>query len=316
MNPRQQRGRRCQLTKIQISVRLVVHPMKVAKILESYLAYAELEIVAVERTRSAVKALALKFGNCEHTRLSPAMIRQYRAGEGLSPATLNRELGVLRAALKHAAGKGLIRTAPAVQTTPEKRGRVVWLSAAECQTLIAASLKYPGCADFIRLTLTTGQRLSAVLALRWSQIDWQRNVVWFTDHDLPHAERRKGRGNVPISGELRQLLESLRNPSPFVLVNRNGSRYQDINREHWAAVTKAAGLDGLRPHDLRHTVATNLIREKVPLIDVSRLLGHNNTKITEQIYINHQPEFLTEAVSVLGSLINTSHGLGIKSCHS
>ena len=72
---------------------------------------------------------------------------------------------------------------------------------------------------------------------------------------------------------------------------------------HWKAATAAAGLAGLVPHDLRHTVATNLIREQVPLIDVSRSCwGTPNTAITEQIYINHQPQFLRPAVAKLDIL--------------
>ena len=280
--------------------------MKIAKILESYLAYAEHGIVAVERTRSAVKNLNKAFGHLDHTRLSRVALRSYRAGEGLAVGTINRELGVLRAGLHQALKQGQIRTAIAVDKRPGEAKRVTWLSATQIRTLIAgAETASESIARFIRLSLGTAQRLEAVLSLRWAQVDREQGVIWFADCDLPHADRRKGRGAVHISPGMSALLDELRvgNDSPWVLINRNGSRYQDIDRPKWKAICEAAGLPGLRPHDLRHTVATNLIRMKTPLIDVSRLLGHANTSITEKIYVNYRPEFLAEAVSRLDALV-------------
>ena len=80
-----------------------------------------------------------------------------------------------------------------------------------------------------------------------------------------------------------------------------GQRIRDF-RKAWTEACTGAGVEGLTPHDLRHTVATNLIREKVPLIDVSKLLGHSSTAITERIYVNHQPQFLTGAIKRLEKL--------------
>jgi integrase len=280
--------------------------MKIAKILELYLDWAEREICSVERTRSAVKALNKAFGHLDHTRLSPAALRSYRASEGLAVATINRELGVLRAGLHQAQTNGLIRTVIAVEKRPGEAQRVTWLSPIQTRALIAeAETASESIERFIRVSLGTAQRLEAVLSLRWTQVDRQQGVIWFADCDLSHAKRRKGRGAVHISPGMGTLLDRLRlgNESPWVLTNRNGSRYQDIDRPKWKAITTAAGLPGLRPHDLRHTCATNLIRLKTPLIDVSRLLGHANTTITEKIYVNYQPEFLAEAVSRLDALV-------------
>lgn len=280
--------------------------MKVSRLLDHYMAeHGESAIVSVARTRSAVKNLALKFGSVDHTRLTPGALRSYRQHEGLAPATINREFAVLRAALRFAMDKGLIRTAPAVQKRPGAARRVSWLRPEEIKTLLAEAQRHPGCAAFVLLTLLTGQRLQAVLSLRWAQIDRVQNVIWFSDHDLSHGDRRKGRGNVPISPELAEVLDRLRegNTSPYVLTNRYGCRYRDINREHWAEIVAAAGLSGLVPHDLRHTVATNLIREQVPLIEISRLLGHASTKITEEIYVNHEPGLLVSATARLGQLV-------------
>ena len=64
---------------------------------------------------------------------------------------------------------------------------------------------------------------------------------------------------------------------------------------------KVAGLENVTPHTLRHTVATLLVRAGVPLIEVSKLLGHKDSRITERVYAKFSPDYLlraTEALSI------------------
>ena len=283
--------------------------MKVCNLLETYMSeYAESQIVSVARTRSAVKALNQQFGQIDHARLSAAMLRNYRRDEELAPASVNREFAVLSAALKYALNEGLIRKIPDIKKRPGAGRRVQWLSPGEIKTLLAEAARHQGVFDFAFVTLMTGQRLQAVLGLRWEQVDLggqeRNNVIWFTDRTLLHAHRRKGRGSVPINPQLVPVLERLKaeSKSPYVLVNRYGVRYQDINRKHWREVVAAAGMSWLTPHHLRHTVASQLIEAQVPLIEVSKLLGHKNTRVTEAIYVHTQPQLLTTAVTRLGEL--------------
>jgi len=280
--------------------------MKISAILDAYLIYAETHIVSVERTRSAVAALKREFGTRDHMRLTPRMTASYRATEGLAAGTVNRELGVLEAALNHAREERLIERAPEIAKKRGAAKRTVWLRPEEVEALLSAAKAYPFLYTLIQLLLLTGQRLEAVLSLRWEQVDRKEGVVWFADHNLSLADRRKGRGAVPISLRLAQLLDELRNGTPYVLITERGSRMQHINREHWSAIVNAAGLPDLKPHDLRHTVATNLIRNQVPLIEVSKLLGHANTRITEQVYVGFAPKFLRNAVSKLDALVGAA----------
>ena len=280
--------------------------MRIEKLLDAWMeGYAKDGIVSVARTRSAVKYLKAHLGHMDHARLTPAALLRYRREENLEPASINRDLAVLRSALRYGVAQGAIRSAPAIPKREGAAKRVGWAPPSAIKTLIAEAGRHQGLIGFILLALTTGQRKEALLSLRWAQCDRNRGVIWFTDHELSHAGRRKGRGEVPISPGLSDLLDRLKErsgDSPYVLTNCYGNRYCDINRDHWREVTAAAGLPGLRPHDLRHTVATNLIREGVQLIHVSRLLGHANTRITEEIYVNREPQMLAPAVNVLDGL--------------
>jgi integrase len=70
-------------------------------------------------------------------------------------------------------------------------------------------------------------------------------------------------------------------------------------RKTWGKVTIAAGLEGVTPHTLRHTVATLLVRAGVPLIEVSKLLGHKDSRITERVYAKFSPDYLKRAIETL-----------------
>lgn len=49
-------------------------------------------------------------------------------------------------------------------------------------------------------------------------------------------------------------------------------------------VTTKAGLSGWRPHELRHSCASILLAQGVPLEVVSRFLGHSSIRITADVY--------------------------------
>lgn len=279
--------------------------MKTAILLEQYLMeHAERHIVSVETARIGVMHLTSALGRYDHTRLTRGVLRLYRYSEGLAPATINREFATLRAALRYAVQSGRIRSAPPIPSRPGVSPEMTWLRPEQVALLLEVAERInPSICLFIRLALLTGQRLEAILSLRWKQVDWKQGVVWFSDHGLGFAERRKGRGDVPISAGLKLILEQHRNDSPFVMVSERGCRFRDINRRHWRQIITEAGVPDLTPHNLRHTVATNLLRDGVPLLDVSKLLGHANTAITEKVYLQYQPSFLTAAVGKLDTLV-------------
>jgi integrase len=54
--------------------------------------------------------------------------------------------------------------------------------------------------------------------------------------------------------------------------------------EAWDKMLAANTLQKCRPHDLRHSAAELAFEHGAELIDVSRLLGHANTAITDKIY--------------------------------
>lgn len=63
-----------------------------------------------------------------------------------------------------------------------------------------------------------------------------------------------------------------------------------------------AGIDSIRFHDLRHTYASTLIIQQVPLPYISKQLGHSTNKVTLDTYVHLMPESAQLGDSLLENL--------------
>jgi len=254
--------------------------------------------VAIDHKRASIawKRLALHFGNIPINKLSGKHVSDYTKKRDASAGTINRELGVLSAALRWANAEGIIDRVIVIKRLPEPEPRKMWLDKEECLRFLEASKRYPHVFLFVAIALLTGQRKEAILSLQWPQVVWKEGVIDFRDK-RDRRNRRKNRAVVPISPEMQTLLSGIERDSMFVISN-NGRRIRDM-RKAWSNILEDCGLEGVTPHVLRHSVATNLVRDGVPIIEVAKLLGHKDSRITERVYAKFAPDYLDNVVSKL-----------------
>ncbi len=69
--------------------------------------------------------------------------------------------------------------------------------------------------------------------------------------------------------------------------------------DHFKSVLKRSGLPAIRFHDLRHTAATLILADGVPLVTVSKILGHSSPAVTAQIYAHALDESKSSAIAGL-----------------
>lgn len=105
---------------------------------------------------------------------------------------------------------------------------------------------------------------------------------------------------VPINDTLAAALEAAaaEASSAYVVAWRN--RPIGDPRKAFATACRQAGLEGVTPHVLRHSVATWLDEAGTDLRRVAGVLGHSDSRTTERVYVHRRAELLREAVNQLG----------------
>ena len=160
-------------------------------------------------------------------------------------------------------------------------------------------------ADIIRLPLLTGCRSGEIVRLRWSEVEGDRLVL---------AESKTGPRTVPLNAPARRILERQRKTaSPFVFpspVDPAKPRGPDLRL--WYRVRRDAGIEDVRLHDLRHTMASHTVMNGVPVPVVSRLLSHSSTRMTMR-YAHAADRDIEAAAERVGALVAEIMDLGAAS---
>jgi integrase len=125
----------------------------------------------------------------------------------------------------------------------------------------------------VRLLLFTGCRLREILNLKWEYVDFERGLLFLPDS-------KSGRKTVILNAPALTVLNGLQQIGPYVVPGDNlDSPRSDLKRP-WDAITKRAGLPGVRLHDLRHTYASFGAGGGLGLPIIGRLLGHTQASTT------------------------------------
>lgn len=103
-------------------------------------------------------------------------IKEAKKSTGVSNATVNRVMSIIRAILNRAKDEWeWIDTAPTVRMLPEPSCRIRWLSVEEAHSLLA---QLPSHLEAMaRFALATGLREANVTGLKWSQVDETRKTA-------------------------------------------------------------------------------------------------------------------------------------------
>lgn len=175
------------------------------------------------------------------------------------------ELGRLGDALREAETVGIAwevdETRPTAKHAPKPENRRCKVS--------------PFATAAIRLLLLTGCRLREILHLRWEHVDFERGMLFLPDS-------KTGRKPVMLSGVALDLLRSIPRVGRFVVVGATlDSPRHDLQRP-WAMISKRAGIEGVRLHDLRHSFAATGAGGGLGLPIIGKLLGHRNLETTSR----------------------------------
>jgi integrase len=152
----------------------------------------------------------------------------------------------------------------------------------------------------IRLLILTGARRREILDARWDQIDFERGIL-----NLPDS--KTGKKSIYLSAAAQALLKSLPRVAgnPHIIAGARDSAPRADLKKPWAAVCKAAGLQGVRLHDLRHSFASFGASASLGLPIIGKLLGHSQPSTTHR-YAHLDADPMRRAVETIGAEISAA----------
>lgn len=156
-------------------------------------------------------------------------------------------------------------------------------------------------AALIRLAMVTGMRKGALLALRWDDCDFERNII-----TLRGDSAKKGKTDfIPMTPAAKTVLESIQNrSSDYVFPGKNGGQRKDYRRIANRVKQKAGLPDDFRPlHGLRHNFASRLTSSgEVELYTLQKLLTHSSPQMTQR-YAHLRDETLMKAAKLADAML-------------
>lgn len=281
------------------------HRTTFAELAGQYMPLARVNKRSWDRDQSLLTNLLPAFGARRLDDINPLSIEEYKRQrlEKVKPATVNRELALLRHMLNLAVSWKKLASNPMrdvrMLRVDNVQDRI--LTKKETDALLRA------CCGHLRpvviTALHTGMRLGEILTLRWGQVDLGQRMV-----TVLNAKNGKAR-KIPLNNVMMELLEKIKegSRSDHVFVSDRTKRPVSGMRTAWLAAIRRSGIARCRFHDLRHTCASRMVAAGVDLVTVKEILGHSTITMTVR-YAHSAPESKRKAVEALERVIPETDG--------
>ncbi|MHB1085976.1 MAG: tyrosine-type recombinase/integrase [Thiobacillus sp.] len=204
-------------------------------------------------------------------------IMDAKLAEGVTHATVNRVLEVLRAILRKCVNEWeWLDRAPYVKMLKEPTRRIRYLTHHEAQRLLDALPEH--LADMAAFSLATGLRRANVTGMQWSQVDLTRKLAWI------HPDQAKARKAiaVPLNSEAVMLIRKWIGKHQTHIFSFNGRPIIQVSTKAWYKGLAAAGIEDFRWHDLRHTWASWHVQNGTPLFALQELGGWESPEMVRR----------------------------------
>lgn len=227
---------------------------------------------------------------------------------GVSPNTAIHHHANIHKALQDAVRLDLVkRNVAGIAERPQKEKYLpAHYSAEEVNQLLD---KLNGHWMFVPITLSVfyGLRRSEVLGLRWGSVDFKNRTITIqhtrvcgevngtmTTIGRDVLKQKSSYRTLPMPEMVYTMLydlkesrygETMASLDEYVCLNRDGKPIApNYFTQCFKQFLRDNGLREIRLHDLRHTCASVLIQNRVPLIEVQQWLGHSTLETTADLY--------------------------------
>jgi integrase len=249
-------------------------------------------------------------------------------GSGVSVRTVRMVHSVLHKALEKSVAYGHLGRNPAYGASLPRytHSEMKVLDADQAhQFLVAAQdSRYEA---LYSLAIHTGMRQGELFGLKWADLNWNKGELRIQRQvkrepgqgwTFANPKTKKGRRTIKLGVEILKLLKAHKK-NQDVQKSILGSRWKEnglilpslvgtpLNPSNltkdFRRVLNRAGLARIRFHDLRHTAASLMLNNGIPLIVVSNTLGHSKPSTTLDIYGHLYQETQTNVAQVMDELV-------------
>lgn len=221
---------------------------------------------------------------------------------GSAPATVQRVIVILRAIINwgvlHGHCQAIDPSKLQFKTMKVDNIKTEVLTDEELNRFMKALDDEPdqNAAALLRLALVTGIRKGALLALQWSDCDFDREII-----TLRGEAAKKGKTeHIPMSSAAKTVLQSIdRTSSHFVFPGKDGNQRKDFRRIARRVKERAELPKDFRPiHGLRHNFASRLASSgQVDMYTLQKLLTHESPLMTQR-YAHLADEAMKRAAEI------------------
>ena len=245
---------------------------------------------SASRNEISLKHLNCAFKEARLAEINPGLVRKYiteRKEDGMAPATINRELSLLKSILYAAEYDGLIASNPIRGRRVKKleeansREKVILemkLTDSDLRRLVDGAV--PHFKPILKIALITGMRRGEILKMQWKDINLRLGTIRIPKENSKSKKERI----IPIDSILFDILDSIEKKGEYIFMNDwTGEHRKNIDKA-FRAVCERAGIpsgrkNGLTFHDLRHLAAYRLVK-LTDIVTASKILGHASIQMT------------------------------------
>lgn len=240
---------------------------------------------------------AITHNDIERFRLARLKTTTVR-GKGRSIASVNRELEILRAALRFAVRSGWLIKSPfemgssLISKAAEVHRERVLSREEEERLLMACTGRRAHLRPIVITALDTAMRRGELLKLTWADIDFDEKLIRIRA-TTTKTETSRVVGLTPrLESELRALITPAAKPDDLVF------GLTDNFKNSFRAACREAGIEDFRFHDTRHTATTRMVQAGMPGHLIMKITGHTQTS-TFMRYVNVNDQTARQAAETL-----------------
>ena len=315
--------------------------MKLSELLEDYLERTRTQVEPSTAASAAYRmkdfiaangnifADSVRFRNCEK-------FQQYCIDRGLSPASVNTHIKMVRRIFSLAVKRGQLEKNPfdgiSLMKVPQKMVRLI--NENEFRRLITVA-QNPLWKARILIAKTSGLRRGEVLNLTVNDVDFAKSKIIVqpkpdSDYTWRWVVKDKERRELPLIEEVAKLLTAIqlelpeKQPYFFLppdryeymmklkttgrLIDRVAKCPDNNFRRNWMLICKKAGVEGVTFHDLRSTCITEWFEQGMMPHEAQRLAGHQSIETTMRYYVGIRESMIDRAREASSAALGTDFG--------